>query len=102
MPGEVTFPELVATERLTMHRYNSVDAAGLLELVHRNRASLIQNFSQMAKGLSQGEDVKSFREEKAEQWETRRAFLLRYLAQSFKATNRTASSKKYCMGCAVR
>jgi len=74
MPGEVTFPELVDTERLTMHRYSSVDAAGLLELVHRNRAGLIQNFSQMAKGLLQDEHVKSFIEEKAEQWETRRAF----------------------------
>jgi RimJ/RimL family protein N-acetyltransferase len=74
MPGEVTFPEILATERLVLRRYSSADALGILELVDKNRARLIQNFSQMANGLSAGEDVKSFVEDKAEQWNTRRAF----------------------------
>lgn len=74
MPGEVTFPELLDTERLALRRYGSADIPGILELVDQNRARLIQNFSQMAKGLSQAEDVKSFTEEKGEQWDTRRVF----------------------------
>ena len=74
MPCEVTFPELLETERLVLRRYRSVDAAGILELVDKNRARLVQNFSPMANALFQGEDVKSFVEDKTEQWNAGRAF----------------------------
>jgi ribosomal-protein-serine acetyltransferase len=74
MPAEVTFPELLDTERLVLRRYSIADALGILELVEKNRSRLIQNFSQMAKGLSKVEDVKSFLDDKSEQWNTRRAF----------------------------
>jgi len=71
---EATFPELLETERLLLRRYSSADAASILELVEKNRAHLIQNFSQMAKGLSQTEDAKSFVNDKTEQWNSRKAF----------------------------
>ena len=74
MPCEVTFPELLETERLVLRRYRSADAAGILELVDKNRARLVQNFSPMANALFQGEDVKSFVEDKTEQWNAGRAF----------------------------
>jgi len=74
MRGEVTFPERLDTERLVLRRYSSADAPGILELVDKNRDRLLQNFSRMAKGLSQAEDVKSFTEDKTEQWNTRKAF----------------------------
>jgi len=74
MPGEVTFPELLETERLVLRRYRSADAAGILELVDKNRARLVQNFSPMANALFQGEDVKSFIEDKTAQWNAGRAF----------------------------
>ena len=74
MPVEITFPELVDTERLILRRYTGADAPGILQVVDKNRGSLIRNFSQMAKGLSQSEDVKSFIEGKAEQWNTRQGF----------------------------
>ena len=74
MPREVTFPELLETERLVLRRYRSVDAAGILELVDKNRARLVQNFSPMANALFRGEDVKSFVEDKTEQWNAGRAF----------------------------
>ena len=74
MTGEVTFSERIDSERLTLRRYSSADAPGILELVDKNRDHLIQNFSQMAKGLSRGEDVRSFIEDKAEQWNTRRTY----------------------------
>jgi len=74
MPGEVIFPEHLDTDRLVLRRYSNADAPTILELVDRNRDRLIRNFSQMAKSLSQGEDAKSFTEDKAEQWNTRKAF----------------------------
>jgi ribosomal-protein-serine acetyltransferase len=74
MPAEVTFPELLETERLVLRRYRSADGAGILQLVDKNRTRLVQNFSPMAKGLLQGEDVKSFIEDKTVQWKAGRAF----------------------------
>ena len=74
MPCEVTFPELLETERLVLRRYRSADAAGILELVDKNRARLVQNFSPMAKGLFQVEDAKSFIEDKTKQWNAGRGF----------------------------
>jgi RimJ/RimL family protein N-acetyltransferase len=74
MPGEVTFPELIDTRRLVLRRYHSADGPGILELVDKNRADLIQNFSSMANGVSTREEVDSFMADKAEQWNTRRAF----------------------------
>jgi RimJ/RimL family protein N-acetyltransferase len=74
MPAEVTFPERLDTERLVLRRYISADAPGILELVDKNRARLLQNFSQMAKGLSREEEAISFTEDKAEQWIARKAF----------------------------
>jgi RimJ/RimL family protein N-acetyltransferase len=74
MLGECTFPERIDTERLILRRYSLADAAGILELVDKNRARLVQNFSQMAKGLLNAEDVESFIEEKSALWNVRRAF----------------------------
>ncbi len=74
MTDEVTFPELIETQRLVLRRYRSADGSGILELVDKNRADLIQNFSSMAKRLSTREDVNSFMADKAEQWNTKRAF----------------------------
>jgi len=74
MPCEVTFPELLETERLVLRRYRSAEAAGILQLVDKNRARLVQNFSPMAKGLLQEEDVKSFIEDKTKQWNARLGF----------------------------
>ncbi len=74
MPGEFAFPESLETERLVLRRYCSADAPGILELVDKNRSHLIQNFSQMAKGLSQADDIRSFLEDKTVQWNTRRGF----------------------------
>ncbi len=74
MPGEVTFPELIDTQRLVLRRYRSADGPGILELVDKNRAHLIQNFSSMANGVSTREDVEFFVEDKAEQWNARQTF----------------------------
>jgi RimJ/RimL family protein N-acetyltransferase len=74
MPCEGTFPEILDTERLVLRRYASADGAAILELIDKNRARLMQNFSQMAKGLFKDEDVKSFVEDKTEQWATGKAF----------------------------
>jgi RimJ/RimL family protein N-acetyltransferase len=74
MPGEVTFPELLETERLALRRYRSVDAPCILKLVDENRARLVQNFSPMAKGLLGEEDARAFAEDRAEQWNARKAF----------------------------
>jgi RimJ/RimL family protein N-acetyltransferase len=74
MLAEVTFPDVLDTERLVLRRYSSADARGIFELVDRNRTHLIRNFSPMAKGLSQVEEAISFTEQKAEQWNARKAF----------------------------
>jgi ribosomal-protein-alanine N-acetyltransferase len=74
MAGEAAFPELLETERLVLRRYISADAESILELVEKNRSSLIQNFSQMAKGLLQLEEAKSFTDDKSEQWNGRKSF----------------------------
>jgi RimJ/RimL family protein N-acetyltransferase len=74
MPGDATFPEPLETERLVLRQYGSADAASIFELVEKNRAQLLQNFSQMAKGLSQIEEAKVFVNDKADQWNGRKAF----------------------------
>ena len=74
MPSEVTFPELLETERLELRRYCTADALGILELVDKNRSRLMQNFGPMAKGLSQEEQARSFAEDRAAQWNARKAF----------------------------
>jgi RimJ/RimL family protein N-acetyltransferase len=74
MPSEVSFPEHLDTERLILRRYTSADAPGILEVVDKNRTRLIQNFSQMARGLSTIKDAESFVEIKTEQWNARCAF----------------------------
>lgn len=61
------FPEIVETERLVLRRYRNEDAAGILELVERNRPQLIREFAQIA-GLQNVEETKSFIAEKEEQW----------------------------------
>ena len=74
MPGEMTFPEFVETERLVLRCYSGADAPGILELVHKNRDRLVQNFAPMAKGLSKVEEARSFADDRVEQWKARKAF----------------------------
>jgi RimJ/RimL family protein N-acetyltransferase len=74
MSAETTFPERLETERLILRRYCDGDALAVFALVDKNRQGLIQNFSQMARGLLKREDVESFIQEKSTQWDTRRAF----------------------------
>lgn len=62
-----SFPEIVETERLVLRRYRNEDAAGILELVERNRPQLIREFAQIS-GLQNVEETKSFIAEKGEQW----------------------------------
>jgi RimJ/RimL family protein N-acetyltransferase len=73
MPSGTTFPELLETERLVMRRYSSTDVLSILRLVDRDRDRLIQNFAPMAKSLLNLKDANSFVEEKAEQWNSRKA-----------------------------
>jgi hypothetical protein len=51
MPTEVTFPDILETERLVLRRYSSADAPGIVELVEKNRDRLIRNFLTSGKGL---------------------------------------------------
>ena len=51
----------------------AADSPGLLKLVEQNRDILIRNFPQMAKGFARLEDSIAFTEEKALQWNDRRA-----------------------------
>ena len=74
MPGEVTFPEFVETDRLVLRCYGGADAPGILELVHKNRDRLVQNFAPMAKGLSKIEEARLFVDDKVQQWTARKAF----------------------------
>jgi RimJ/RimL family protein N-acetyltransferase len=74
MTSPVTFPELLDTARLRLRRYTRTDAPGVLELVNQNRGRLIQNFSQMAKGISKLEDAISFIEDKATLWDATKIF----------------------------
>lgn len=74
MPSELTFPDLLKTDRLVLRRYTAADALGLMELVEKNRGVLIRNFPQMAKGFGQVEEMMAFTEEKSLQWNDRRAF----------------------------
>jgi len=48
MPPKITFPETLDAERLALRRYVSADAQAILELVDKNRTSLIQSFRGMA------------------------------------------------------
>jgi len=74
MPGETFFPERVETDRLVLRRYGAEDAAGILQLVEKNREQLIREFSQMAKELRNMEQARSFTQEKCEQWDARKTF----------------------------
>ena len=74
MASEPVFPETIETLRMVLRRYNCEDAPGILELVGQNRALLIREFPQMAKELLNLEEVKSFTEEKLQQWNARKTF----------------------------
>lgn len=74
MAAETHFPDRVETERLVLRPYCSQDAQGILDLVENNRAELIREFPQMAKGLRDVEAAKSFTEEKQEQWNSHKTF----------------------------
>jgi RimJ/RimL family protein N-acetyltransferase len=73
MPPKITFPETLDAERLALRRYGSADAQAILELVDKNRTSLIQSFRGMA-DLSQVEEATSFIVEKTQQWNAGKAF----------------------------
>jgi RimJ/RimL family protein N-acetyltransferase len=73
MPPKITFPETLDAERLALRRYGSADAQAILELVDKNRTSLIQTFRGMA-DLSQVEEATSFIVEKTQQWNAGKAF----------------------------
>ena len=66
MPPKITFPETLDAERLALRRYGSADAQAILELVDKNRTSLIQSFRGMT-DLSQVEEATSFIVEKTQQ-----------------------------------
>jgi ribosomal-protein-serine acetyltransferase len=74
MPGEITFPEVLESERLALRRYSVADAASILRLVDRDRERLLQNFAPMVKGMLSPEQAVSFVEEKAADWNSRKAF----------------------------
>jgi RimJ/RimL family protein N-acetyltransferase len=74
MSKEASFPERLETERLVLRPYGGEDADGILELVERNRAPLVEEFAQMAKKLRSVEDTTSFTAEKRERWEARKIF----------------------------
>ena len=67
------FPETAETGRLILRSYRLEDAAGILELVQRNRVELIPEFAQMA-ALQRVEDAGSFVVEKREQWNSGKTF----------------------------
>jgi hypothetical protein len=68
-----SFPERVETERLLLRRYDSVDAAGILDLVHSDRDKLIREFSQLA-GLQDLQAAQQFVQDKQEQWKAGKTF----------------------------
>jgi RimJ/RimL family protein N-acetyltransferase len=68
-----SFPEIIETQRLVLQRYRSDDSAGILELVHRNRAQLIREFEQQA-GLQNLAHAKAFTADKEEQWRCEKTF----------------------------
>jgi len=74
MPTEVTFPDLVNTERLVLRRYSVADAVSIFELVDKNRDRLIEAFPRMGRDFSQVEDTKSFALDKNEEWNARKSF----------------------------
>ena len=70
---ENAFPARVETDRLLLRCYEEQDANAVLRLVHQQRSHLIREFAQQA-SLDRLEDAKSFIAEKAQQWESGRAF----------------------------
>ncbi len=67
------FPEKMHSERLILRRYHLHDARGVLEMVERNRNSLLREFEQQAQ-LRDADGVRGFIAEKQEQWEEGKAF----------------------------
>jgi RimJ/RimL family protein N-acetyltransferase len=74
MEHEYSFPHVIATPWLALRRYSASDADDARALVSENRAHLMQSFPEMARGLSQPEEVSAFLDEKAAQWNAGRAF----------------------------
>jgi RimJ/RimL family protein N-acetyltransferase len=64
MTEETRFPEVLESERLILRRYAAGDAAGLLDLVEKNRELLVADEKQ----------ANLFVEEKIEQWNSRKGF----------------------------
>ncbi|MDP9160156.1 MAG: GNAT family N-acetyltransferase [Acidobacteriota bacterium] len=71
--AKITIPEKVETERLTLRRYRSEDAAGIVELVRENREQLIREFAAMT-NLQNLDQAASFVREKEDQWEAEKTF----------------------------
>jgi RimJ/RimL family protein N-acetyltransferase len=74
MPCEITAPETIEAERLTLHRYTESDAAAILQLLTENRTRLLRDFGEIANGVSGLEEARTFVKGKASQWEARTAF----------------------------
>jgi hypothetical protein len=58
MPCEITAPETIEAERLTLHRYTESDAAAILQLLTENRTRLLRDFGEIANGVSGLEEAK--------------------------------------------
>jgi [ribosomal protein S5]-alanine N-acetyltransferase len=74
MPCEITAPETIKAERLTLRRYEESDAAAILKLVMENQTRLMRDFGEIANGVSGLGQADTFIKDKASQWKARTAF----------------------------
>jgi hypothetical protein len=74
MPCEITAPETIEAERLTLHRYTESDAAAILQLLTENRTRLLRDFGEIANGVPGLEEARTFVKGKASQWRRERLF----------------------------
>lgn len=74
MPCEITAPETIEAERVTLRRYTESDAAAILQLLTENRTRLLRDFGEIANGVSGLEEARTFVKGKASQWRRERLF----------------------------
>ena len=67
------FPKALESERLTLRRYRTEDAASLLCLIDSNRELLVHEFALLA-GLRSNADAESYLAAEDEQWNAGRTF----------------------------
>ena len=69
------FPDQLAAERVQLRRYHSSNAAGVLQLIDRNRERLRRNFPELANGVKTVEAASAYVAASDKQWADGAAFV---------------------------